>query len=686
MPALPSPSPSPWSLPEPALTALIAETGLAIGPDALADLLAGIAAAPPCREASAWLSLIAPDLPAPAAARLCDLVAELRGRMTASQMPPADRLPALREELARRGLDGFVVPRADQHQGEYVPARDERLAWLTGFSGSAGLAIVLRDRAALFVDGRYTVQARQQVDPQAFLCRHLADSPPEEWLVEMLPAAAVLGYDPRLLTAAAVARLQQAVAKVGASLQAVEDNPLDAVWPDQPPPPLAPVVPHPVAQAGRTAADKREEIAQAVRRAGAEAAVLSAPDALAWLLNIRGGDVPHTPLALGHGILDGAGRITLFLDPRKLSPGLADHLGAEVAVRPAEALAEALTALGRRRATVLLDQHTAGVWLAQRLEAAGATVRLQADPCALPKARKTVAELEGARAAHRRDGVAVCRFLAWLAREAPGGGLDEIAAADRLAAVRAEGPLFRDLSFETISGAGPNGAIVHYRVTPASNRPLLPGSLYLVDSGAQYLDGTTDITRTVAIGAPGPEERERFTLVLKGHIALATARFPHGTLGSQLDALARQFLWQEGLDFDHGTGHGVGSYLGVHEGPQRISKHPGAAPLEPGMICSNEPGYYREGAYGIRIENLVAVRDSQALRTPERPMLEFETLTLAPIDLSLVEPLLMTSAEIAWLDGYHARVRDEIGPLLDAADRAWLEEATQPLEARAAIG
>lgn len=669
-----------------ALARLIAEAALPHDPADLAALLTGIAAAPDSRDRAAWLSLIAPELPEPVADRLADLVGRLRAALRPSAEGRPGRLAALRAELARRGLDGFVVPRADQHQGEYVPARDERLAWLTGFTGSAGQAVVLRDRAAIFVDGRYTLQARQQVDTHSFDCRHLIETPPDGWVAEHLPAGGRLGYDPRLHTPAMVARLDKAAAKAGGSLVAVADNPLDAVWTDQPPPPLAPVVAYPLAHAGVSAADKRARVADDIRRAGADAAVLSAPDSIAWLLNVRGGDVPHTPLPLGHAVVAADGGVTLYLDPRKLVPGLADHLGPAVTVRPPEALADGLAALGRAGRTVLLDQATAGAWLAQTLEAAGATVRLEADPCARPKACKTEAELEGARAAHRRDGVAMVRFLAWLARIAPFGGVDEILAADTLAALRAEGALFRDLSFDTISGAGPNGAIVHYRVTPASNRRLEPGSLYLVDSGAQYLDGTTDITRTVAIGAPEPEMRERFTLVLKGHIALATARFPHGTQGCQLDALARQFLWREGLDYDHGTGHGVGAYLSVHEGPQRLSKLPGTASLEAGMICSNEPGYYREGAYGIRIENLVAVRPCSGLAAPERAMLEFETLTLAPIDLALVEPLLMSSADIAWLDAYHARVRAEIGPFLGAEDLQWLEEATQPLERLAGGG
>ncbi|HEY1261003.1 MAG TPA: aminopeptidase P family protein, partial [Stellaceae bacterium] len=571
----------------------------------------------------------------------------------------------------------FVVPRSDEHQGEYVPPRGQRLAWLTGFTGSAGVAIVLRDKAAIFVDGRYTLQAAQQVDAAAFDIRHLVDEPPARWLETALTAGAVLGYDPWLHTPHDVARLRAAVEKAGATLRAVADNPLDRVWLDQPAAPLAPVVPHEERFAGESAQSKRTRIGRALAEAGAAAAVLTMPESIAWLLNIRGGDVPHTPLPLSFAILRADGAVTLFIDRHKLAPGLDRHLGNAVTVMPPDALGPALDALAAQGGRVQADPATAAAWIFDRLEAAQAKILQAADPCLLPKACKNPVEVDGTRAAHRRDGAALTRFLAWLAREAPKEGLSEIAASDRLEAFRREGEYFRDLSFPTISGAGSNGAIVHYRAMPETEKRLELGTLYLLDSGAQYLDGTTDVTRTVAIGEPSDEMRDRFTRVLKGHIALALALFPKGTTGTQLDAFARHGLWQKGLDYDHGTGHGVGSYLGVHEGPQRISKAASAQPLLPGMIVSNEPGYYKTGAYGIRIENLVLVEPTDG--EAEREMLGFETLTLAPIDRSLVVPDLLDRDEIAWLNAYHRRVRETLTPLVDPVTAAWLVEATQPI-------
>lgn len=587
-----------------------------------------------------------------------------------------DRLAALRAELVRRDLDGFLVPRADEHQGEYIAPHAMRLTWLTGFTGSAGLAVVLADRAAIFVDGRYTLQVEAEVDTAAFTVRHLVDQPVTTWIAETLPAGARLGYDPWLHSLDGVERLRKACARAGAHLVACDGNPLDAVWCDQPLPPLAPVVPHSIAYAGRTSEDKRRELAAGLVHDRIAAAVLTAPDAIAWLLNVRGGDVAYTPLPLSFALLHADARVEWFIDGRKLAPRLADHLGEGVTILPPDALAAALDRLAGQ--TVGVDAATLPAWIAARLEGCGASLERGSDPCALPRACKHPVELNGIRNAHRRDGVALCRFLAWLESAAADGALTEIAASDRLEAIRSEGDLFEGLSFPTISGAGPNGAIVHYRATPASERALRPGSLYLVDSGAQYRDGTTDVTRTIAIGTPGAEERRRFTLVLKGHIALATARFPAGTTGSQLDVLARRALWSDGLDYDHGTGHGVGQFLSVHEGPQRIAKAGNTVALRPGMILSNEPGYYKAGAYGIRIENLVTVREVD-IPGAERPMQEFETLTLAPIDLALVMPDLLTAEDIAWLNAYHARVLQDIGPLLSTAERAWLETATRAL-------
>ncbi|SOE00551.1 aminopeptidase P family protein [Caenispirillum bisanense] len=597
------------------------------------------------------------------------------------RLPPADRLRALRDELARRGHGGFVVPRADEHQGEYVPPNAERLAWLSGFTGSAGAAVVLADRAAVFVDGRYTLQAAAEVDTALFEIVHTTDVSVEQWLTEHLPAGTALAYDPWLHTPNGVARLRRAVEKAGGTLVATDGNPLDAAWADRPGPPLAPVVPHPQAFAGKAAADKLAEVAAALRKDKADAVVLTTPDSIAWLLNVRGADVPCAPFPLGYAVVHAEGpRVDLFMDGRKVAQETRDHLGAAVTLREPGDLPAALDALGAAKATVRLDAGVAPDAVRARLEAAGATVQRADDPCALPKAAKNPVELDGTRAAHRRDGAALVRFLAWFAAEAPKGGLDELTVSDELERFRATGDLFRGLSFPTIAGAGPNGAIVHYRVTPATSRKVEAGQLFLLDSGAQYLDGTTDVTRTLSVGAAGPEERRRFTLVLKGHIALATAVFPDGTTGSQLDVLARMPLWQDGVDYDHGTGHGVGSYLSVHEGPQRISKIGNAIALKPGMILSNEPGYYKTGAYGIRLENLVAV-ERREVAGAERTMYGFETLTLAPFDRLLIEPALLTDDEVAWIDTYHRRVLDTLAPLLagEPEVQRWLAEACRPL-------
>ena len=488
-----------------------------------------------------------------------------------------------------------------------------------------------------------------------------------------------IGFDSRLHTPRGLDKLRKVCEERGAELVPVTDNPVDAVWATQPPPPLGPAVPHPIEFAGTSVAAKRTLIADQLGREGDAAAVLTAPDSIAWLLNIRGADVPHTPLPLSFATIDDRGDVNLFLDPRKLTPEAHAHLGNDVVVQPPEAFGPHLDKLGHGGRVVRVDPAAASVWVFDRLHRAGATIRRDADPCALPKACKNAEELEGARAAHRRDAVAICRFLRWLSVKGPSGELTETGVVDRLLGFRSELPLFRDVSFDTIAGTGPNAAICHYRVTAESSRRVEPGALLLVDSGAQFLDGTTDITRTVAIGAPTPAMRRRFTLVLKGHIALATARFPEGTTGAQLDPFARQFLWRAGLDYDHGTGHGVGSYLSVHEGPQRLSKMPNGVALQPGMIVSNEPGYYEDNAYGIRIENLIAVRRATDVPDAPRPVLEFETLTLAPIDRSLVEPSLLTADELGWLNDYHARVRAVVGPQLTDEDKAWLEAVTEPI-------
>lgn len=590
--------------------------------------------------------------------------------------PP--RLKRLRAELRARGLDGFVVPRAGANPGEYLPPGAERLKWLTGYSGSAGVATVLGDEAAIFVDGRYQLQVRQEVDSAAFPPLHLIDDGWEAWLRARLQPGQRLGYDPWLHSIAGVRALTRLVAAAEAELVACADNPVDAVWEDRPGPPLAAITVHPESLAGRTAADKIAEAQAELARTRADATVLSHPDSIAWLFNIRGADLPRNPAPLAFAVLPAPGRPTLVVDERKLTDPAHAHLDALADIVEPEDLAAVLDRFGQPGAAVRLDAGSTAQWIAARLDQAGARIVEGDDPCVLPKAIKTEAEIAGARAAHLRDGVAVARFLHWLDREASRGGLDEIGAATALEGFRAETGALKDISFDTISGAGPNGAIVHYRVSTESNRRLEPGSLYLVDSGGQYEDGTTDITRTVAIGAPSEAMRRHFTLVLKGHIAIATARFPEGVTGAQIDTLARYALWQHGLDFDHGTGHGVGSYLSVHEGPQRIAKT-GTVALKPGMIVSNEPSYYRVGEYGIRIENLVLVRGPEDMPDGDKRLLSFETLTLAPIDRRLVDVALLSGAERAWLDSYHARVLAEIGPLLDADDLDWLEQATAPL-------
>jgi len=647
--------------------------------EALGTLLAGIDAAPGNEQPDAWMDIIAPASDAPLRAALRAFRQDWQARhahKAALPLPVAERLARLRAVLTQRGLDGFLVPRADEHQGEYVPASAERLAWISGFTGSAGFAIVLKDKAAIFVDGRYTIQVKEQVDPALFEIRHLIDQPPEAWIAANLPEGGKLGFDPRLFTQDGAARFREAAQRAKGVLTAAEDNPLDAVWAGRPAAPIAPVWPQDLRHAGRASADKRQDLAARLAADGFTAAVLSAPDSICWLLNIRGGDVPRTPFALSFALLHKTGHVDLFIDPRKLTDAARAHLGNAVSVHTPDAFGDALDKLGAIGGKVLADQATASVWICERLQKAGAALTVGEDPCALPKACKNATEIEGARAAHRRDGVAVVRFLAWFAAEAPKGALTEIAAADQLARFRRQSDLLRDFSFETIAGAGPNGAICHYRVTPESNRRIAPDSLFLIDSGGQYPDGTTDITRTLAVGTPSAEMRDRFTRVLKGHIALATIRFPKGTTtGSHLDVLARRPLWDIGLDYDHGTGHGVGSYLSVHEGPQRIAKALNRVPLAVGMILSNEPGYYKEGAFGIRIENLVAV-----VPDPEYPgMLGFETLTLAPIDRTLIDPALLSDTERNWINAYHARVRESLTPLLDAADGQWLAAATQPL-------
>ena len=589
----------------------------------------------------------------------------------------APRLAALRAELKRRGLDGFIVPRADRYQNEYVPPCAERLAWLTGFTGSAGAAIVLADRAAIFVDGRYLVQVREEVDGTAFAVEHLVEHPPTAWIEENLPAGAKLGYSPWLHTVDGAERLAKAAEAADGSLVAVGDNPIDALWQKRPQPPLGAAQLHDLRYAGEDAAAKLARVNEALGKR-ADVLIVSDPQAVSWLFNIRGRDVPHVPVVLAFATVQRVGRPAIYIEPRKLDSAARERLETLAAVRTPADFEKDLAALGKAGHAVMLDPALCPEAIARTVTDSGGKIVRAADPIALMKAVKNAVEIAGARAAQLRDGAAVTRFLAWLDREAPRGVLTEIDAVEALESFRRDTGLLKDISFPTIAGAGVDGAIVHYRVTRRTNRRIAPGELFLIDSGGQYEDGTTDITRTVAIGAPNAGMRKNFTLVLKGHIAIARAVFPDGITGAQLDPLARQFLWRDGLDFDHGTGHGVGSYLSVHEGPARISKL-GTAPLKRGMILSNEPGYYRAGAYGIRIENLVLVVETPAAAEAEKPLHAFETLTLAPIDRRLVEPPLMTAEEIAWLDAYHVRVRDMLAPIVDEQTQSWLREVCQPL-------
>lgn len=587
-------------------------------------------------------------------------------------------VPLIRKAMEAQGLDGFLVPHEDEHQNEYLPAANDRLAWATGFTGSAGAAVILKDKAAVFVDGRYTIQVRDQVDPGFFEIRDLVDGGVPAYLETAARRGQKIGYDPRLHSPDALHHLKAAAARAGAELKPVASNPLDEAWgAARPPQPTAPVVPHPLEYAGEDSATKRAGVGEIVEKKGADAAVITAPGSLAWLFNIRGGDVIRTPLPLGQAILNKDGTARLFLDPAKVTPELPAWLGNQVRLETPDDLPQALAELKGKR--VAIDPAQSSAWYFEALAKAGAEVVRAEDPCAIPRACKNPVEIEGTRTAHARDGAALSRFLHWLATEGQETPPDEITAVQKLEAFREATGALKDLSFDTIAGALSNGAICHYRPTSRLNKRAEKGSLLLVDSGGQYLDGTTDVTRTVAIGEPTREMCERFTLVLKGHLALARVRFPAGTTGSQLDALARMSLWEHGLDYDHGTGHGVGSYLGVHEGPHRIAKAPNTVALRPGMIVSNEPGYYKEGEYGIRIENLQFVTEAQDVPGGERPMHGFETLTLAPIDRRLVVKDMLTPTELAQFDAYHARVRDVVGPLVDGEVRAWLDEVTAPL-------
>jgi Xaa-Pro aminopeptidase len=593
----------------------------------------------------------------------------------------ADRLKALREQLAADRLDGFVVPLTDEHMSEYVGSYAQRLAWLTGFEGSAGSAVVLPEEAAIFVDGRYTLQVRSQVSADHWSYQSVPETSVAEWLKAHAPEGARIGYDPWLHSRDWVKRAGEALKSRGAELVAVERNPIDKVWADRPEESTARLVVHPDKYAGRSSAEKRQEIAEWLEKQGADAAVLSALDSIAWAFNVRGADVARTPVALAFALVHSDGTADLFVAEQKVGADVRQHLGNGVRIHDRSQFESALRELKDK--TVAVDPERAVAAIFEALDEAGARVLPVRDPTIVPKAVKNPVEIAGHRSAQSRDGAAISRFLRWVEEEAPKGELDELTASDRLEQLRRENEELKDLSFDTISGAGPNGAIVHYRSSEKTNRKLEPGSLYLVDSGGQYVDGTTDITRTVAIGEPTDEMRDRFTRVLKGHIAVATALFPKGTRGTQLDSFARRPLWEAGLDYAHGTGHGVGSFLSVHEGPQRIApvtsaQSGGDEPLRAGMILSNEPGYYKTGEYGIRIENLVLVVERD-VEGAEKEMLGFETLTFAPIERRLVVKEMLSPAELDWLNAYHAEVLEKIGPRLEDDDRAWLEKACAPI-------
>lgn len=593
----------------------------------------------------------------------------------------APRVAKLREELNRLHLDGFLVPRADEHQGEYVAPRAQRLGWLTGFTGSAGAALILSNKAYVFVDGRYTLQVRVQTDPAVFDIESLVDNPPASWL-EQNGKGLVIGFDPWLHTIAEARALNAALETQGGKLVAVKDNLVDVIWTDQPAAPLEAVTIQPLEYAGVEPHVKLDHLREAVAKAGADSVILTDPSSIAWAFNIRGGDVSNTPLPLSFALIAANGEHILFIDKRKLPMETEAYLTQLAKIVAPNLMEATLIKLARNGGTFMLDPALAADKLRSLISDAGGTVLEGTDPARLPRAMKNPAELNGSRAAHERDGVAMVKFFTWLDSQ-PAGSVDEITAAQQLEASRRDvGEMFQkpllDLSFDTISGAGPDGAIIHYRVNTDTNRKLNDGELYLIDSGAQYRDGTTDITRTVAIGTVSDEEKKAFTLVLKGMIAISRLRFPAGTRGQDIDAFARAALWSHGFDYAHGTGHGVGSYLAVHEGPQSISKR-GVQELKTGMILSNEPGYYKPGAFGIRIENLLIVTEPEMIADGDIAMHGFETLTFCPIDRRLIDTRLFTRDELAWLNEYHTKTRDKLMPHCSEAEKNWLIAATEPL-------
>lgn len=587
-------------------------------------------------------------------------------------LSPSERIAAVRAACRDASVDGFILPRGDEFLGEYVAPYAERLAWLSGFTGSAGLAIVLPGKAGLFSDGRYTVQMEQQAQLDVWERCHIIQEPPAEWLAQNARGLCI-GYDPKLVSRA----MLNAWTAVDVTFVPLASNPVDRAWEDQPAWPQSTVFPQDDADAGQSSAEKRQKIAAQLQKDGQDAVVLADCTSLAWLLNIRGDDVPLTPVAQGYAVLKSDAQVDLFIAPERLKSGLAQALGEHVSVRAPQDLAISLAGLGGN--VVRIDPATTPVWFETVLVAHGASVEHAPDPCTLPKAIKNTVEQEGSRRAHALDAVAVTRFLYSLTQSA--AGERETVLADRLNGFRAQHAEYRGQSFDAISASGPNAAFPHYKAEVGRDSVLPENSVYLIDSGGQYPFGTTDITRTVWIGPeqPSASAKEAFTRVLKGNITLTLARFPTGTPGFRLDALARAALWEIGLDYDHGTGHGIGNYLSVHEGPQNISPAPRPTGLVNGMIVSNEPGYYEQGAFGIRIENLLLVTEAQVSEKSKRPFSGFEVLTYVPIDRALIDVSLLTVAERAWLDAYHQDVLQRISPSLEGAERAWLEAVCQPL-------
>ena len=659
----------------------LANSNLSIEWDDIVSIIDGVNASSLAPHDTSWLNMLSSEITPTLKSYLIEFLESRSAKLKvkASYGNSKNKLTELRRTLREMNVDGLILPRADEHQGEYIPPGAERLAWLTGFDGSAGFAIILQDIAAVFTDGRYTLQIRQQVDHNCFDIEHVIEKPPIKWLEQKIVSGNRIGFDPWLHTADAIRQFEKLINEKGGKLVALNSNPVDEIWADQPSIPLSPIVPHDIIYSGKTSQDKKKMVCEVLKQNDEHAVVLSSPESIAWLLNIRGADVPRTPLPLSFVILNRDGRISLFTDTRKITNLVSAHLGNAVSVFPFEDIGKQLKSSIESQMKIRIDLKSNPTWFEQYIKKSNGLVSYGDDPITGLKAVKNPVELKGTRNAHVRDGVAFARFLHWFDNNAPMEKLDEITVADKLKTFREEGALFKDLSFDTISGSGPNGAIVHYRVSPETNRTLKNGDLYLIDSGAQYLDGTTDITRTLAVGDPGNEARDRFTRVLKGHIALAAQKFPKGTTGSQIDVLARAPLWSIGMDFDHGTGHGVCSYLGVHEGPQRISKTPSSIALEPGMIISNEPGYYKEAAYGIRLENLVVVQ-AENVDNAEREMLSFETITYAPFDRTMIDIELLNKCEIAWINSYHGSVRKVLTPLLSEEVACWLKKATAEIQ------